>query len=258
MSSFTTALGAGLALGGVLALCGSWSRGARAGVVPHLGVGLAPAVGVAAAIRLAPQGRIAAVALALVLGAAFGYGAHALQAGPTTNRRLPFGLDLAAVAGALAVISLLGAPPFVVGTTALGGSWPDHTGVVSALPNGAAVALAALIAVAALALLPQSVLPTPVRWGMAGGVAALLGLQAAWGIGVAGPTVPPEPLTLALAAFVAGTLGRAPVGAAVVGMGLGLACAALELLGVPSAVPVATLVLATLPAFRDRSLPELV
>jgi hypothetical protein len=256
MSSFSTALGSGLALGGVLALCGSWSRGARAGAVPHLGVGLAPALGVAAALRLAPQGRVPAFAFALVLGGAFGYGAHALQARAAATGRLPFGLDLAAAALGLAVVSLLGVRPFVVGTTVLGGSWPDHTGVAAALPNGAVIAVAAVVAVSVLARLPQAIAPAPVRWTLAGAVAALLGVQAAWGAGVALPTVPPEPVALALAAFAAGALGRTPVRAAAVGMGLGLACAGAELLGIPGALLIAGLALAGLPLFAVASAPE--
>ena len=255
MSSFSTALGAGLALGGVLALCGSWSRGGRAGGAPHLGVGLAPALGVAAAIRLAPHGRAIAVVAAAALGGAFGWGAHALQARVATPR-LPFGPDLAAASAGLAAVALLGARPFVVGTTALGGAWPDHAGVTGVVANGGAVALAAVLAAVLLARLPQAMLPAPVRWMLAAAFAAVLGVQAAWGAGVAPPSVPPEPLTLALAAFAAGALGRTPLAAAAVGLALGLICAGLELLGVPSAFAVAALALATLPALGARTAPE--
>lgn len=239
MSPLPDVLCAGAMLGGLLALTGSWSRGARAGRFPHLAVGAVASVGTAAFSRF-PGRPVAAVALAIAAGAGSAFLLEAAQR-RLDPVRFPFAADAAGLAGVLGLVALLQPMPMgLAGRSLLGGGWPGQ-------PGDAAVALAVAGAGVAgglaLALVPAARLALPARWLVAGALTAGLGAVIAWTTAVTQIPARPEPLALALAAAVAAMLGRGPVGAvaagAVTGMAFGVASAA----GIPGAAAAGALAL---------------
>lgn len=239
MSPLNDVLCAGALLGGLLALTGSWSRGARTGRFPHLAVGAVASVGTAAFSRF-PGRPVAAVGLAVAIGAACGF---LLEQGERRLEgvRFPYAADAAGLAGILGLAALLQPMPMgVAGRSLLGGGWPGR-------PGGAGVALALAAAGIAcglvLALLSAARLGLSARWLVAGALTAGLGAAIAWTTATTQIPARPEPLALALAAAAAAMPARGPLGAvatgAVAGAALGVASAA----GVPGGAAVGALAL---------------
>ncbi|HWH31807.1 MAG TPA: hypothetical protein VNU01_03965, partial [Egibacteraceae bacterium] len=185
MTSLTALLSAAAALGGVLAVAGSWSRGIRPGAIPHLSVGAVAGVGSGVALQFAQAPALLTWMAAAAAGALCGAALHqAGHAPPRPDREVPVGGDLVTLAGLLGVAALLAPPGPGAGTrTLLGGQWPAVDGS-SLLASLAVLALGAGLA-AALALAPAAVLPLRARSVLAGAGTAALAAAAAQGAAAA-------------------------------------------------------------------------
>jgi hypothetical protein len=218
----------GLALGGVLAAAAAWSRGARDGVIPHLGVGALGAVGIAAAGRLAGAGWIAALVAVAVVGCAGGLAGRWLDAQVRSRAGLlpAASADLAVLAAAVVAAALLRPQAAVPLPLGLLGGQPGTAGGLTALALGLGGAAALLHPVTA-GLGPAA------RWSLFGGLVAVTATLASGAIGAGGLaalTLPPatDPGGLALRTAAAALAGRDPADAAAAGVGLGVAEAVLR------------------------------
>jgi hypothetical protein len=218
----------GLALGGVLAAAAAWSRGAREGVVPHLGVGAVGAVGIAAAGRLAGVGWLAVLLAVAVVGCAAGLGSRWLDAQVRLRAgHLPaVSADLAVLAAAVVAASLLRPQAAVPLPLGLIGGQPGTAGGLVALALG-------LGGVAALLHPAAAELGSALRWSLFGGLVSVTAVLASGAVGPGGLAVlnlPPvtDPGGLALRTGAAALAGRDPADAAAAGVGLGIAEAVLR------------------------------
>lgn len=230
----------GLALGGVLAVGAAWSRAARAGPLPHLGVGALAGVAVALGARLVAAPAPVSFLLVVAAGGYLGRLALLLDqrvaGAPHSSTALG---DAAVLAAAVAVVGMLvplsaaplGVPPFGAGALATGaaplGATAGPAGAVGALLVGGGVAVA-LCSSRLGRRVPDWVTPAH-RWSLAG--AGLAG-SAVLGGGALAATEPAlnaavltaaDPVGLALRVAAAGLAGRgSTTEAAAAGLGLGL------------------------------------
>lgn len=230
----------GLALGGVLAVGGGWSRAARTGPLPHLGLGALAGVAVALGARLTGAPAPLAFLLVAVAGGFLGRLAllvdQRVQAGPGGSAALGDVAVLGAAVGLVGVLvplsaAPLGVPPFGAGALATGaaplGATAGPGGALAALLVGGGVAVA-LHSSRIERLVPGGLSPAR-RWSMAG--AGLAG-SAVLGGGVLAATEPAvnaavlgaaDPVGLALRIAAAALAGRGNAAeAAGAGLGLGL------------------------------------
>jgi hypothetical protein len=218
----------GLALGGALAAAAAWSRGARDGVIPHLGVGALGAVGIAAAGRLAGAGWLPALVAVAAVGCAGGLASRWLDAQVRSRAGLlpDVSADLAVLAAAVVAASVLRPQTAVPLPLGLLGGQPGTAGGLAALAVG-------LAGVAALLHRAASGLGPTVRWSLFGGLVSVTAVLASGAVGAGGLaalTLPPvtDPGGLALRAGAAALAGRDPADAAAAGVGLGVAEAVLR------------------------------
>jgi hypothetical protein len=218
----------GLALGGTLAAAAAWSRSARTGIIPHLGVGAVGAAGIAAAGRLTGAAWPATVLAVAVVGALAGWGARWLDRTVLARTTVlpPVTADLAVLAAGVVTVGLLRPATAIPLPLGLLGGQPGTAGGLVALAVGAGGA-AALLHPASAALGPTA------RWSIFGGlvsVCAALAAGAVGGGGLGGLALPPvtDPGGLALRTAAAALAGRDPADAAAAGLGLGIAEAVLR------------------------------
>jgi hypothetical protein len=213
--TLTTALVHGLALGGVLAVAGTWSRLARLEGVPHLGVGGVAGVVAAVALRLAPMSPWAALIAGLVLGGVLGRAAlgppRRVAAGPFA-RQLVYLPDVAVLAALIALsIALRPATAIALPFGPLGGQ-PGTVAALLAMVGG----IAGAVVIASRHVAGRRA----ARWALAGCALALPTVLASGALS-AGPLLlsgivgVPDTAGLALRAAGVGLLARRGVWAAI-------------------------------------------
>lgn len=230
----------GLALGGVLAVGAAWSRTARGGPLPHLGLGALAGVAVALGARLAAAPAPLGLLLVIVAGGFLGRLALALDQRVAGGPHESVGLADVAVLGAAVVIvgvlvplgaAPLGVPPFGAGALATGaaplGATAGPAGAVAALLLGGGAAI--VLCSSRVDRRVPGGFPPARRWSLAG--AGLAG-SAVLGGGVLATTEPAvnaavlgvaDPVGLALRVAAAALAGRGnATEAAGAGLGLGL------------------------------------
>jgi hypothetical protein len=179
--TLATALLHGLALGGVLAVTGAWSRLARLGAAPHLGVGAVAGVVAVAGLRLAVWSPWAALVICVLLGGLLGAGLSLLHARATTAgtaRGYPYLPDLAVLAGLIAMSVALRPPTAIALPFGPLGGQPG---------TGAALLAAATGGLGAFAIASRRVpAGRTARWAAAGAAVAVPTVLAAGALS-AGP-----------------------------------------------------------------------
>jgi hypothetical protein len=266
METLLAALLPGVALGGVLAVAGAWSRLARGAELPHLGVGaLAGALALVAARLAAPPTSPRPVTVLVVAVAGAGLAAllalldRRVRAVAGSGSGRPGGPPLVADVAVLAAV--VGAVALVRPAIAV----PLPFGPLGGQPGAPAAIAAALLGVGGAVLLGTAAVRRirPVlRWAVAG---ALLGLVVVPAAGTLTPAALafggiiglPDTAGLALRAAAVGLAARRDAADAVAaGFGLGLAesaLAALIPLGGAALVPtVVALAVGLVIHVRDR------
>ncbi|HVM00940.1 MAG TPA: hypothetical protein VM324_16745 [Egibacteraceae bacterium] len=238
----------GLALGGVLAVAAGWSRSARGGMLPHLGVGAVGGVAVALGARLSALPPVLAFVVVGAAGAVLGRLALLLDERARDVPQRPSAIgDVAVLGAAVACVGLLvplqaaplGMPPLAAGALPMGASPVGGTGGVAgglgAFVLGAGAAFL-LVSSRGQRLLPGGLNPGR-RWAasgaalaastvLAGGVLVTAD-EAARAVVLAGA----DPVGLAVRAAAAALAGRgSTTEAAAAGLGLGVAEALVRLI----------------------------
>lgn len=230
----------GLALGGVLAVGAAWSRAARVGPLPHLGLGASAGIAVVLGARLTAVPAILGFLLVVAAGGFLGRLALLLDQRVRGTPHMPTALgDVAVLAAAVAVVGLLvpldtaplGVSPFgssalATGAAPLGGT-AGLGGALGALVIGGGGAIA-LTSSRVERRVPGGL--TRARWWSAAG--AVLVASALLGGGTLGATEPAanaaalsaaDPVGLALRVAAGALAGRGSAAqAAGAGFGLGL------------------------------------
>lgn len=218
----------GLSLGGVLAVAACWSRAARSGPLPHLGVGALAAVAVALGTRLDAAPAPLAFVLVMVAGGGLGRLAQELdERWGDSAMPVPL-LDVAVLGGCVVLVGVLTPVSLAAAAGPAGplGGLPGTAGGVAAFAIG--VGSAFVLVSARVGGRVRSVMTPPRRWGVAGAAVAASAVLAAGALSPlpAAPDlivmVAADPVGLALRAVAAAVAGRGDPGeAAAAGLGLG-------------------------------------
>jgi hypothetical protein len=221
----------GVALGGVLALAGAWSRLARGAAIPHLGVGAVAGLAAILAARLV-QAPLPVIALAAGLtGAVAGAAAGLLDRAVVRAATAP-GAARHPVPGLLRDLAVLSALLALAGLLRPVTAVPLPFGPLGGRPGTVAAIAALVVGITGTILLGGAAvraLPVLARWAVAGG---LVGLAAALAAGALSPAAGafggivglPDLPGLALRAAAVGLAARrGPTEAIAAGLALGVA-----------------------------------